>query len=156
MYDLSIVIHTYVCYYMSVRRQNNIRQSDTGMVDKSGSDKGRVRVLRDRYLKSPRRCRDQREGDIDMTNKMIDNRVKKLKDLNDQIKALEDQAAALRDELTKEIESRDAEEIRTDNFLVKWTKVITNRFDSKSFKSELPSLYHSYLKATESRRFSIA
>lgn len=91
-----------------------------------------------------------------MTNKMIDNRVRKLKDLNNQIRELEEKAAELREELTREIERRDAEELRTDNFLVKWTKVITNRFDSKSFKSELPSLYQSYLKASESRRFSIA
>ena len=91
-----------------------------------------------------------------MTNKMIDNRVNKLKKLNEQIKALEDQAAALRAELTAEIESRDADEIQTDNFLVRWTKVITNRFDSKAFKAELPSLYNSYIKASESRRFSIA
>ncbi len=91
-----------------------------------------------------------------MTNKMIDNRVKKLKSLNEQIKALEDQAAALRAELTAEIESRDAEEITTDNFLVRWTKVITNRFDSKALKAEMPTTYKMFVRPTESRRFSIA
>lgn len=91
-----------------------------------------------------------------MTNKMIDNRVKKLKSLNEQIKALEDQAAELRAELTAEIESRDAEEITTDNFLVRWTKVITNRFDSKALKAEMPTTYKMFVRPMESRRFSIA
>ena len=91
-----------------------------------------------------------------MTNKMIDNRVKKLKDLNQKIAELEAQAAAVREELTAELENRDAEEVKTENFLVRWTRVFGTRFDSKKMKAELPDLYSRYLKQTETRRFSIA
>lgn len=91
-----------------------------------------------------------------MTNKQIDNRVKKLKDLNARITELEAQAAAIREEITREMETRELEELATDSFLVRWTKVLSNRFDSRLFKSEAPELYQAYTKQTESRRFSIA
>ena len=91
-----------------------------------------------------------------MTNKMIDNRVRKLQTLNEQIRELEEKAAELREELVREIESRDAEEIQTPTFLVRWTRVIRNTLDSKKLKADLPLVYASYLKSSESRRFSIA
>lgn len=91
-----------------------------------------------------------------MTDKQIDNRVKRLQALNEEIKALEAKSQALRDELTAEIESRGAEQIQTGNFLVRWTTSIRSTFDSKRLKAEMPSIYESYLRASESRRFSIA
>lgn len=91
-----------------------------------------------------------------MTDKQIDNRVKRLQALNEEIKALEAKSQALRDELTKEIESRGTEELKTDSFLVRWTTTIRNTLDSKKLKADLPSIYENYLRTTESRRFSIA
>lgn len=91
-----------------------------------------------------------------MTDKQIDNRVKRLQALNEEIKALEAKSQALRDELTKEIESRGTEELKTDSFLVRWTTTIRNTLDSKKLRADLPSIYENYLRTTESRRFSIA
>ena len=91
-----------------------------------------------------------------MTDKQINNRVAKLQALNAQIKQLEDQASKLRDELTAELEARGTEEVNTDSFIVRWTKTIRNTIDSKRLKADLPAIYASYLRATESRRFSIA
>lgn len=91
-----------------------------------------------------------------MTNKMIDNRVKKIQTLEAEIKALQEQADKLRDELKDEMTERNAEELQTDNFIVRWKNVISNRLDSKKLKAELPDIYKAFTKTSSSRRFTIA
>ena len=40
--------------------------------------------------------------------------------------------------------------------ITRWTSVTNNKFDSATFKKELPEVYKAYLKQTLSRRFSIS
>ena len=89
-----------------------------------------------------------------MTDRMIDNRVKKLQALEAQMAELKTQADALKDELKDELESRDLEEIRTGNFIVRWKTVVSNRLDSNRLKKELPDIYRNYLKESSSHRFT--
>ena len=42
-----------------------------------------------------------------------------------------------------------------DTYFVRWAPIISNRLDSTRMKKELPDLYKSYLKAVESKRFTI-
>ena len=91
-----------------------------------------------------------------MTNKMIDNRVKKIQALEDQIRELQDQADKLKDELKEEMTERNTEEMQTDKFIVRWKNVISNRLDSKKLKAELPDIYKAFTKTSSSRRFTIA
>lgn len=90
-----------------------------------------------------------------MTDRMINNRVKKLLEIKAQIKELEEQAAKLETEIKEQFEE-DQEEIRTERFLIRWTKVITNRLDSTALKKDLPEIYKKYTKQCSSRRFSVA
>jgi predicted phage-related endonuclease len=41
-------------------------------------------------------------------------------------------------------------------FKVKWTKFITNRFDTTAFKTAHKDIYDMFTKPQESRRFSVA
>ena len=91
-----------------------------------------------------------------MTNKMIDNRVKKIQALEDQIRELQDQADKLKDELKEEMTERNTEEMQTDNFIVRWKNVISNRLDCKKLKAELPDIYKAFTKTSSRRRFTIA
>lgn len=92
-----------------------------------------------------------------MTNKMIDNRVMKLRRLEAEIADLEKEVDRIKDELKSELEDRDAEEMHTDSFIVRWTKVISSKFDSKAFKAEYgEDAYKGLCRTVESRRFSIA
>lgn len=91
-----------------------------------------------------------------MTERMIDNRVRKIKELEGQKKALDFQITALKDELKKEMEATGKDELQTQNFLVKWKEIISKSFDSKSFKATLPDLYTQYLVPSSCRRFTIA
>lgn len=90
-----------------------------------------------------------------MTDRMINNRVKKLLELKEQIKALEEQQKALEEEIKAEF-TEDQEEIRTEKYLIRWTKYTTPRLDSTKLKKELPDVYKLYTKFTEGRRFSVA
>lgn len=91
-----------------------------------------------------------------MGERAIENRVTKLKAIEDQIKALELEADKLKEEIKREMESRGADEMQAGNFLVRWKSVIGSRFDSKTFQKEHEALYGQYLKQTESKRFTVA
>ena len=90
-----------------------------------------------------------------MTERMLNNRAKKLLDIKAQIKELEEQQKALEEEIKAEF-TADQEEIRTEKYLIRWTRYITSRFDSKALEKDLPDVYRKYKKETQSRRFSIA
>jgi predicted phage-related endonuclease len=52
--------------------------------------------------------------------------------------------------------ARDTDEMTVDVFKVRWTKVISNRFDTTAFKKAHEDIYGMFTKASETRRFSIA
>ena len=87
-----------------------------------------------------------------MTEKMIDNRIRKSDALDAQIKALEAEKKALEQEVKDYM--GDTEEVITKTYIVKWTKYSSNKFDSKAFQKDRPKVYEKYLKPIESRRFS--
>lgn len=90
-----------------------------------------------------------------MTERMINNRVKKWLELKDQIEALEAAKKAVEDEIKAEFKE-DQEEIKTEKFLIRWTKYTSNRIDSTKLKKELPDVFKLYSKITSGRRFSVA
>ena len=91
-----------------------------------------------------------------MGNRAIENRIKRLKEIEAQQKELDKQAEALRAEIKAEMEAQGMEELHTGNFIVRWKAVICKRFDSKAFKAEHNELYNQYMKTSESRRFTVA
>jgi len=91
-----------------------------------------------------------------MTEKMIENRVKKLQELEAQIKALEAAADAVREEIKADMSVRGLDELKTRNYTIRWREVISSRIDSKALKAELPAVYGRFCKATTCRRFVVA
>ena len=88
-----------------------------------------------------------------MTEKMIENRVKKLQAIEAQLKELEAAADAIRAELKADLEEKGVEELQTKNFLLRWKETVSNRIDSKALKAALPDVYRQFCKASVSRRF---
>jgi predicted phage-related endonuclease len=82
--------------------------------------------------------------------------VRNLKELMMMKDELEAEIAAAQDTIISEMTAREADEITVDVFKVRWTKVISNRFDTAAFKGKYADLYSQFTKATETRRFSIA
>ena len=91
-----------------------------------------------------------------MTEKMIENRVKKLQAIEAQLKELEAAADAIRAELKADLEEKGVEELQTKNFLLRWKETVSNRIDSKALKAALPDVYGQFCRASVSRRFTIA
>ena len=87
-----------------------------------------------------------------MTEKMIDNRLRKIATLEAQIKAMEAEKKALEQEVKDYMGEK--EELTTKTYIVKWTKYSSNKFDTKAFQNDRPKVYEKYLKQTETRRFS--
>lgn len=89
-----------------------------------------------------------------MTERQINNRMKKIEELEAQKKALEEQISFLKAEVQESME--DAETLETTQYIIRWTKVSSERFDSKAFKSKHAELFQEYVKSVESRRFTFA
>lgn len=91
-----------------------------------------------------------------MTERQIENRVKKLQELEAQQKALEQEAEQIKAQLKAELEEQGVEELPTKNFIIRWKMVMSSRLDSKALKAELPEIYKQYCKQSGSKRFTIA
>lgn len=66
------------------------------------------------------------------------------------------EAESLRDEIKSEMLERNLEELEAGKFIVRWTSVLSNRFDTTAFKKQYGELYRKYTKQVSSRRFSVA
>lgn len=91
-----------------------------------------------------------------MTERMIENRIKKLQEIERQQKALEEQAEAIKAELKADLEERGTDELKTKNFLIRWKEIVSNRLDGKALKAVLPEIYAQYTRQSTSRRFTVA
>ena len=66
------------------------------------------------------------------------------------------EADAIRDSIKQEMLDRDVEELTAGAYIVRWTSVLSNRFDTTGFKKVYGDLYKAFTKQTSSRRFSIS
>lgn len=83
------------------------------------------------------------------------SKVEQLKELEALIREAEKEVEALKDEIKAEMYMRNTEEMPVGRYVVRWTSVVSNRFDSTAFKNDMKEVYNRYVKQTESRRFSI-
>ena len=93
---------------------------------------------------------------MQMSSLEITSKIESLKDLETLIEEAKAEAEALRDEIKAEMLSRNTEELEAGQYIVRWTSVLTQRFDTTAFKKVMPDVYKEYTKQVSSRRFSIA
>ena len=86
----------------------------------------------------------------------ITNKIEALRDLEALIEEAKAEAESLRDEIKAEMLNRDTEELEAGQYVVRYTTVLSNRFDTTSFKKLHGELYKAYTKQTTSKRFSIS
>lgn len=91
-----------------------------------------------------------------MSSTEITSKIEALRDLEALIEEAKAEAESLRDEIKSEMLNRDTEEMEAGQFIVRWTNVLSNRFDTTAFKKVMPEVYKAYTKQVTSRRFSIA
>ena len=66
------------------------------------------------------------------------------------------EADSIRNTIKAEMEAREVEELIAGQYIIRWTSVLSNRFDSTAFKKVMPEVYKAYTKQTASRRFTIS
>lgn len=89
------------------------------------------------------------------TNDLV-MKVEQFKELEELLEEVKAEAESVRDEIKQEMMAQDTEELEVGQYIIRWTSVLTNRFDTTAFKKVLPDVYKAYTKQITSRRFSIA
>lgn len=86
----------------------------------------------------------------------LESRIAKMQEWEAIAEEAKAEAEAIRDTIKEEMQKRDTSELVAGKFIVRWTSVTSNRFDSSAFKKVHGDLYKAFCKAVESRRFSIS
>ena len=91
-----------------------------------------------------------------MSTYEITSKIEALKELEALIEEAKAEAEELRDAIKQEMLNRNTEELEAGQYIVRWTSVLSQRFDTTAFKKVMPEVYKAYTKQTASRRFSIS
>ena len=92
-----------------------------------------------------------------MSETTIITKIEELKALEQFMEELKAEAETLRDSLKEEMVRQNSEELEAGSYIVRFTSVLSTRFDTKRFKEAFgEDLYKAYTKQVASRRFSIA
>lgn len=88
-------------------------------------------------------------------NEMI-RKIEELREWEALLEEAQTEIEALRDCIKAQMLEQGTEELQIGAYIVRWTSVLSNRFDSTAFKKEYAELYKTYTKQVASKRFSIA
>jgi predicted phage-related endonuclease len=89
-------------------------------------------------------------------NADIAEKIEAIKELEELIAEAKAEVEALTDEIKAEMMKQNTEELEAGKYIVRWTSVLSNRFDSTAFKKVMPEVYKAYTKQVSSRRFSFS
>ena len=91
-----------------------------------------------------------------MSTTELTAQIESLRALEELIEEAKAEAETLRDTIKQEMLNRDVEELSAGQYIVRWTSVLTQRFDTTAFKKSMPEVYKAYTKQVSSRRFTIS
>ena len=91
-----------------------------------------------------------------MSTTELTAQIESLRALEELIEEAKAEAETLRDAIKQEMLNRDTEELTAGQYIVRWTSVLSQRFDSTTFKKVMPDVYKAYTKQIASRRFTIS
>ena len=86
----------------------------------------------------------------------IQAQIEALRSIEELLEAAKAEAETLRDTIKQEMLNRDVEELSAGQYIVRWTSVLSQRFDTTAFKKVMPEVYKAYTKQVNSRRFTIS
>lgn len=69
---------------------------------------------------------------------------------------LKAEADTIRNSIKAEMEAREVEELIAGQYIIRYTSILSQRFDSTAFKKVMPEIYKAYTKQVSSRRFTIS
>ena len=91
-----------------------------------------------------------------MSMNEIIKKVEYLQELEGFMEEIRVEADSIRDSIKVEMMEQGVEEMEAGKYIIRYTSVLSNRFDTTAFKKIYGDLYKAYTKQTASKRFSIA
>ena len=91
-----------------------------------------------------------------MKNQEIRKTVAELQNLYANLEALKSVIAEKEGLIKDEMDAREVETLDLGNVIIRFTSVLSNRFDTTAFKKDFADIYTLFTKQVASRRFSIA
>lgn len=89
------------------------------------------------------------------TNEII-RKIELLNEYEEMMEELKNEMETVRDSIKAVMLENDVEELIAGQYIVRWTSILSNRFDATAFKKVMPDVYKAYTKQTSSRRFTIS
>ena len=89
------------------------------------------------------------------TNELI-AKIEELNSWEALMEEAKEMADSIRDELKADLTEKGVEELEAGQYIIRYTSVLSNRFDTTAFKKTYGDLYKAFTKQTASKRFSIA
>jgi predicted phage-related endonuclease len=86
----------------------------------------------------------------------MEAKIEQLQELELLMDEVKSEMELIKDELKSEMKKRNTEEMVVGKYIVRWTEVLSSRFDATKFKKRFPNMYQTYTKQVSSRRFSIS
>ena len=83
-------------------------------------------------------------------------KIELLNEYEAMLEELRTETEAIRDEIKTEMTAQNTEEMTVGKYIIRWTSILSNRFDSTAFKKVMPEVYKAYTKQISSRRFTIS
>ena len=91
-----------------------------------------------------------------MSKNEIVSLIETMNDYDELASKAKAKADAIRDALKEEMLRLDTEELNAGAYILRYTSIISNRFDSTTFKRLYADLYKDFTKPVSSRRFSVS
>lgn len=91
-----------------------------------------------------------------MTTREMVHQIEELNEWENIIAQAQKEAEAIRESLKNEMLERNTEELTAGAYIIRWTSVLSNRFDTTAFKKVYGEIYKQFTKQSASRRFSIS
>jgi predicted phage-related endonuclease len=91
-----------------------------------------------------------------MSQNEIVSKIEQLKEWEAILEEAQAEVETLKDAIKNEMLAKETEELIAGAYIIRWTSVLSTRFDSTAFKREHADLYQAFTKQVTSKRFSIA
>jgi len=82
-------------------------------------------------------------------------KIELLNEYEAMMEEIKTETEAIRDEIKSEMLAENTEEMIAGQYIIRWTSILSTRFDSTAFKKVMPDVYKAYTKQISSRRFTI-
>ena len=91
-----------------------------------------------------------------MSQNEIVSKIEQLKEWEAILEEAQAEVETLKDAIKNEMLAKETEELIAGAYIIRWTSVLSTRFDGTAFKREHAELYKEFTKQVSSKRFSIA